>query len=260
MFLLRGFGGRTKGPLVIGEETADEIGDEAVLLARVAPTVVSADRSAGGMLAARLGDVVIMDDGFQNPALEKDMRCLLVDAAVGVGNAMVTPAGPLRAPLAEHWERADALVVVENGEPSGPPVETPHDLLRTSVRLEAFEVNPEPVRRHASLLAFAGIGRPEKFVASLKGLGRTVGSVRPFPDHHRYCEADAGAILEECADAGLLPATTVKDHVRLMAGGPHARRLARETLVFDVRAKLDEALIALAMRTVNRRISRFVTS
>ncbi len=117
-FLTRGYGGRERGPLCVsaGAHTAEDVGDEALLLAQFAPTVIAADRPSGAKLLAQLGaDVVVMDDGFQNPSLDKDLSLVVIDAERGIGNGFVFPAGPLRAPLAAQIRIADALVVLGEG-------------------------------------------------------------------------------------------------------------------------------------------------
>ena len=113
-FLTRGYGGRLAGPLVVeAGHTAVQVGDEPLLLARVAPTVVAANRVAGAELAREKGaSVIVMDDGFQNPSLAKDFSILVIDGARGIGNGRVLPAGPLRAPLAPQLDRADAILIV----------------------------------------------------------------------------------------------------------------------------------------------------
>src|SRR5207302_1421740 len=115
VMLTRGYGGRISGPLQVdpARHRAAEVGDEPLLLARVAPTIVSRDRVKGAAAALALGaSVIVMDDGFQNPSLAKDFSVLVIDARRGIGNRCVVPAGPLRAPLGAQFARAQALVVV----------------------------------------------------------------------------------------------------------------------------------------------------
>lgn len=117
-FLLRGYGGKAKGPLLVDASMhdADVVGDEALLLARYGPTVIAADRPSGARLAEQQPiDVLLMDDGFQNPALAKDLSLVLVDCSVGFGNGKCLPAGPLRAPAAKQIVKADCLVLVGEG-------------------------------------------------------------------------------------------------------------------------------------------------
>nr|WP_255720394.1 tetraacyldisaccharide 4'-kinase [Acuticoccus kalidii] len=238
VFLTRGYGGRLKGPLIIGDEGAADVGDEALLLAAIAPTVVSRDRAAGGRLAACLGDVIVMDDGFQNPGLAKDWSALVIDRAVGVGNARVTPAGPLRAPLAAHAPLADGLIVVDAGEGIAAPL--------PDLGVPIFTAHLEPTVSEpldgVPVLAFAGIGRPEKFFASVRALGATLVEARPFADHHAFEAREITGLRDAAAKAGLKLVTTRKDHVRLATGSDAAQRLAADCLVVDVSAVLDPAL------------------
>ncbi len=241
VFLTRGYGGRLAGPLRVGGEGAADVGDEALLLAEIAPTIVSRDRAAGGALAATLGDVIVMDDGFQNPGLAKDWAVLVVDRAVGIGNGLVTPAGPMRAPLAAHAPLADAMILVDAGE--GREAPRPDLSPAFNARLEPFTAEPIVGRR---VLAFAGIGRPEKFFASARALGAEIVEARPFPDHHPFADDEIAAIEATAAARDLQPVTTRKDLVRLRTGGAAARRLAERCLTVDVRAVLDTALIEAA--------------
>jgi tetraacyldisaccharide 4'-kinase len=246
VFLTRGYRGRLAGPVIVAGHDAAAVGDEALLLAAERPTVVSRDRAAGGRLAATLGDVVVMDDGFQNPALEKDVALLVIDRAVGLGNGRVTPAGPLRAPLAAQLPICDAVVVVDAGEAVAAP------LPALGVPVHAVRLIPSaPVPLAGrEVFAFAGIGRPEKFFASLEALGAIVAARRSFGDHEPISERDARLILRQAG--ARLPVTTAKDRVRLLAGGPEAQRLAEAATVVTVRAALPEALVNLVAAGVVR--------
>ncbi len=121
-FLTRGYGGSSAGPILVKKgQSAEEVGDEPLLLAEAAPTVVSADRPAGAAaIEATEADIIVMDDGFQNPSLAKDLSLVVVDAAAGIGNGLIIPAGPLRAPLEAQLARADALVVIGEGGKAAP--------------------------------------------------------------------------------------------------------------------------------------------
>lgn len=240
-FLTRGYLGKERGPIFVSPAThsAEDVGDEALLLAQFAPTVASVDRPAGARLLALLGaNVVIMDDGLQNPSLNKDLSLVVVEAGRGIGNGFVLPAGPLRAPLAAQIRRADVLVVL--GEGSG----------GRSVRMAARAGRPilrartEPARRRGlkrrPYLAFAGIAHPAKFYQSLAAAGATIGHTMDFPDHHFFTPADCEAILAEAKSRDLVPITTEKDRVRLTAASDAAIRLAAATETFPVRVRFEE--------------------
>jgi tetraacyldisaccharide 4'-kinase len=240
-FLTRGYGGRERGPLCVsvGIHTAAEVGDEALLLAQFAPTVIAADRPSGAKLLARLGaDVVVMDDGFQNASLRKDLALVVIDSDRGIGNGLVFPAGPLRAPLAAQMRMADALVVL--GEGSGGRA------VRVAARagLPTLRALSAPSRKRGlkrrPYLAFSGIGDPAKFYNSLAAAGATVGHTMSFPDHHLFTPADCETIMAEAKGRDLVPITTEKDRVRLNGGGESAARLAAATETFPVRVSFEE--------------------
>lgn len=249
VFLTRGYGGRLAGPVLVAPgHSAADVGDEAMLLAERCPTVVSADRAAGGELAATHGNVVVMDDGFQNPGLYKDVALLVIDAVVGLGNGRVTPAGPMRAPLAAHLGRADAAVLVTGDEPVRAPL-PPLPLPVHTVRLAVGAPEPLAGRR---VVAFAGIGRPQKVFASIEALGGTIVARRAFGDHQPIGEADAAALLSLARDEGARLVTTGKDRKRLEAGGAAARELAASALALTVEAELPEALVSLVADKIGR--------
>ncbi len=190
VFLTRGYGGTSAGPLRVDPQhhSAREVGDEPLLLARVAPTIVARSRVEGASGAVISGaSVIVMDDGFQNPSLAKDAAVLVVDARRGIGNARVIPAGPLRAPLAAQLARAHALVVVGAGPNAASVVA---DARARSIPVFRADLQPDAGFLAAlgggRVLAFAGIGDPDKFFATLAGAGVEVAATRSFPDHHRY--------------------------------------------------------------------------
>jgi tetraacyldisaccharide 4'-kinase len=258
VLLSRGYGGRLAGPLRVDpvEHSALDVGDEPLLLARAAPTIVARDRVKGAEAAvAAAASVIVMDDGFQNPSLRKDFSVLVVDARRGIGNGRVFPAGPLRAPLAAQLDRADALVLVGRS-PAEPPIagearkrDVPvlHAMLQPDAGIAAK-------LRGSRVLAFAGIGDPEKFFLTLAQAGIAVAAARGFPDHHRYSAADATALCEDADRDGLFLLTTEKDLVRLQ-GDAGAARLAACAQALPVTLKLDdEAAFACLMREkVSRR-------
>ncbi|MEE8247033.1 MAG: tetraacyldisaccharide 4'-kinase [Alphaproteobacteria bacterium] len=231
--LSRGYGGREHGPLRIDphRHTAREVGDEALLLAARAPTWVARNRALGARAAAAAGAaVVLMDDGHQNPTLHKDLALVVVDAAYGIGNGRVIPAGPLREPAAAGLERADAVVLM--GPARREAVERGVRASGKPVLWAQLVPAPEGYRlADQAVVAFAGIGRPAKFFESLRNLGCRVLAAHAFPDHHRYQGDEVMALVEEAAAAGARLVTTEKDYVRL---SPEARPMVE---VFPVTAE-----------------------
>jgi tetraacyldisaccharide 4'-kinase len=257
-FLSRGYGGRLPGPVRVDPSFhhAADVGDEPLLLARLAPTIVARDRVAGAK-TARLGgaSVVVMDDGFQNPSLTKDLSILVVDGRRGIGNGRIVPAGPLRAPLDIQIARAQAIVVV------GPP-DGAGKVLDAARRhgVAVFHGRLEPDRSSLSalagrkVLAFAGIGDPEKFFATLHEAGIAIGERASFPDHHRYTRADAQTLLARAEAAHLVLITTEKDHVRLL-GDPSLAALAARSSILPVRLAVGEpdTFRDMVLKTARRR-------
>ena len=241
-FLTRGYRGRLPGPhqVDLDSDTARDVGDEALLLARAAPTIVCRDRPAGARAAIAAGaDLIIMDDGFQNPSLHKDLAILVIDGASGVGNGLVLPAGPLRAPLDIQLAHAGAVIVV--GEPAGSQALIDHIAAVGLPILRAdFEpVDPGPILG-ARVVAFAGIGRPGKFFATLKSGGADVIAEVAFPDHHAYTNADATELLDlaEAGAADLM--TTEKDWVRLAEPEGALGRLRQRARPFAVMLRVPD--------------------
>jgi tetraacyldisaccharide 4'-kinase len=243
-FLSRGYGGKLAGPVRVDPSFhhATDVGDEPLLLARLAPTIVARDRVAGAK-TARLGgaSVIVMDDGFQNPSLTKNLAVLMIDGRRGIGNGRIFPAGPLRAPLNSQIARAQAVVVVGPADGAAKVL----DAARRH-RVAVFHGRLEPDRHSLAalarrrVLAFAGIGDPEKFFATLRDAGVAVGDCASFPDHHRYTGADAQALIARADAQNLVLITTEKDHVRL-AGDPALTALAARSSVLPVRLVIAEA-------------------
>ena len=233
IFLTRGYGGKERGSALVKEHhSARLMGDEALLLSRTAPTIVSSDRAIGAALAVNeKADVIVMDDGHQNFALAKDLSLVVIDGAAGVGNGMVLPAGPLREPVAQGLKRADAVIIMEEGSPDlagyGGPVlrawlePLPHDLAGRKV------------------LAFAGIGRPKKFFETLTAVGALVEDTESFADHYYYRPDDLAGLRTRAKARGAQLVTTEKDLVRI----PPEQR--KDIAVLAVRARFaDEAALS----------------
>lgn len=244
--LLRGHGGRAPTPLLVdpARHGAGEVGDEALLLAQAAPTIVSgSDRLAGARLAVAEGAThIVMDDGFQNPTLGKDVSVLVVDRTVGVGNGRVLPAGPLRAPLAPQLACADALLLVGAAPTpdTGPALADAATAAGCAVLEGRLEPDGEAIAALADrpLLAFAGIGRPEKFFRMLEEEGLQVAGRKAFADHHPFTPAQMAALAAEAAAKGQTLVTTQKDAARLT--GPSFERVRGLIQVVPVTLRLQD--------------------
>lgn len=241
-FLTRGYGGHERGPVLVqpGDE-AVRIGDEALLLAGHAATVVSADRVAGAALAVETGaTILVMDDGFQNPSLAKDCSIIAVDGETGIGNGLTFPAGPMRAPIHDQMPFASAVVVIGPGDAGTRVLEFARGSGLAAFRARVGPEASAPVLRGQRILAFAGIGRPQKFFKTLADLGAIIAASETFADHHPFTEADAMRIARRARSSRLVPVTTTKDMTRL-AGGPARDALASITKVVPVRLRFEEA-------------------
>ena len=261
-FLSRGYGGRLRGPVLVNPKIhrARDVGDEPLLLAQLAPTIVARDRVAGAE-AARFGgaSVIVMDDGFQNPSLRKDFSILLIDCRRGIGNGRIFPAGPLRAPLEAQLARAQALVTVGAGDGAAVVEQTARRR-----RLPIFHGRIEPDQQTLAalagrkVLAFAGIADPGKFFATLEEAGIVIAARAEFADHHQYTADEARYLLTRAYADNLLLLTTEKDHVRL-GGDPGLVTLAAHAGTLPVRLAIDEddafrqMVLAAAQRDVNGR-------
>jgi tetraacyldisaccharide 4'-kinase len=230
-FLTRGYGGTESGPLLVTNQTAAQVGDEALLLARIAPTLVARNRADGARLADASGaQVIVMDDGHQNFSLAKDISLVVVD---GFGNGLMIPAGPLRESVRGGLARADAVVAFGDSalkDFSGPML---------TARLEGDGAS----LAGKLVFAFAGIGRPEKFVNSLIAAGAIVTGTQFFADHHPYSGAEIAALIRRAKDAMLV--TTEKDLVRLSPQERQRVAVLKVAAVFEEPALLDRLLAAV---------------
>ncbi|MCB1556341.1 MAG: tetraacyldisaccharide 4'-kinase [Alphaproteobacteria bacterium] len=219
-FLTRGYGGTERGPVRVdpARHTAVHIGDEPLLLARHAPVIVARDRPAGARLAAKSGiDVIVMDDGFQNPSLEKTLSLVVIDGDSGFGNQSLLPAGPLREPLSTGFARADGFILIgadRAGVIRRLPPEKPifrAQIVSGKIRVSPATTEGEPL----PYFAFTGLGRPEKLRKTLESQGITLAAFQDFPDHHRYTARDLRKLQESAARYGARLITTEKDVVKL---------------------------------------------
>ena len=222
-FLSRGHGGSFAQPHIVdpAHDSARYVGDEPLLLAEHAPVAVTADRAAGArLLIEKCGcNFIIMDDGFQSARIHIDFALVVVDARYGIGNGHVIPGGPLRAPLRDQLLFADALLkmgegtaadaVIRRAAKAGKPIFDARTCPLAGQRLAANRY-----------LAFAGIGHPEKFFASVEEAGGSVAIGRAFPDHHYYAADELAELAETARKEGLSLITTAKDAARLRHGAP----------------------------------------
>ena len=236
-FITRGYGGQAQSALqVTPTHDAAVVGDEALLLAGVAPTWVGADRAASARAAVAAGStVLVMDDGLQNPGLVQDLPLLVVDGVTGFGNGRVLPAGPLREPVAAGAARCRAAVLIGA------------DSTRAAARLTIPVLCAGLVPDAAGLagrrvLAFAGIGRPGKFFATLAQTGATIVGQEGYPDHHRYRPTELDGLQRRATAANATLVTTPKDAVRLPASFRSQVLVAGVSLAWKDEAAI-EALI-----------------
>jgi len=209
-FVTRGYGGKLQNVMVNNKKhSAHDVGDEPLLLSRQAPVIVNANRyQAAKMAEAQGADIVIMDDGFQNPSLHKDLSFLVFDGHYGIGNGKIIPAGPLRETFADGIKRADALIIIGKDK---------HNLAARS-NLPVFFAHTEPLHTaldHNDVLAFAGIGHPQKFYHTLSTCGFNVVDSIDFPDHHFYSAAEIENIIAKAQTLCAEIYTTAKDMVKI---------------------------------------------
>jgi tetraacyldisaccharide 4'-kinase len=234
-FLTRGHGGRARQVTRVepGSDPA-RVGDEPLLLARVAPTWIAADRAASARAAIAAGArVLVLDDGLQNPSLARDLSFLVIDGGAGFGNGRVLPAGPLREGLGAALARCQAAVVIGR------------DDHRVIDRLAALPILAATLVTDAApgpVLAFAGIGRPEKFFAGLRAAGAEPIETRGFPDHHPYRRSEIEALLRRADVLGVPAVTTEKDAARLPADLRTRLTVAPARLIWENPRALEDLL------------------
>ncbi|MDN3566732.1 tetraacyldisaccharide 4'-kinase [Paeniroseomonas aquatica] len=247
-FLLRGYGGRLKGPARVDPVLHDSqaVGDEALLLAAERPAWISADRGLGAQAAVAAGaQTILMDDGLQNPTLEKDLSLLIIDGSFGFGNNRIIPAGPLREPVAVAAARCRAAVIIGEDETNAAALLPPRmRILRAHLRPgpEAEMLAGQPVH------AFCGIANPKKFFATLAEAGAVVAGRSAFADHYPFDAGDMREILAEAESLRAIPVTTRKDFVRIPPAFRSRVTVVTVRLEWEDTAAIEALLDPLAQR------------
>jgi tetraacyldisaccharide 4'-kinase len=222
-FISRGYKGSLNGPILVNpsSHSAIEVGDEPLLLSEIAPTWVSANREAGIRLAHKMGaEIIIMDDGFQNPSIKKDLSIIVIDGEVGFGNGHLIPAGPLREGINAGLSRANAVVIIGEDKKNLKSTILEINSYRSQKPFQVLTSRLEPDVGSNSfgkkkVLAFTGISRPEKFFNTLIKLGYDIVVKKSFPDHHQYTKKELANLHKTAQIENVQLITTSKDYVRL---------------------------------------------
>lgn len=217
VYLTRGWKGKEKGPLLVQKEhTAQQVGDEALLLAAKAYTIVSKNRKKGAKLAEKLDmDIIIMDDGFQNPYLHKDFCCLIFEGKTGTGNQHLFPAGPLRESLKSGLAISNCALIIGQDKTN---LKDKIKKIKTNFPIFDGKIDAIPtplLNKNIPCFAFAGIGFPEKFFNTLRKSGFSILKTKAFPDHHNYTKNEIKKLYNEAAYLKAQLITTEKDFIKL---------------------------------------------
>lgn len=246
-FVTRGHGGREEGPhrVDIHRDDAGRVGDEPLLLAAIAPTWVAKDRAAGAKAAVEAGaEAIILDDGHQNPGVAKDLSIVVVDGGAGFGNGYCIPAGPLREPIETGLARASAVALIGEGEVATPGLPQGSPVLRARLQPRATGLSLEG----AKVIAFAGIGRPEKFFETVRSLGAEIVNQVAFPDHAPFAPQMLKRMEAEAALKGALLVTTEKDAARMPAWFRGKAATVPVVMAFEDESALEELLDRIVPR------------
>lgn len=236
----RGHGGHLRGPVMVdtGIHSARDVGDEPLMLAHDGRVSIARDREQAARLAVAQGArALVLDDGHQNPSVLKDLSLVVVDARAGFGNGRIVPAGPLREPVGAGLKRADAVIVMGVGGPEEGPA-----LPGWTGPVLACSLVPERLDLKGSVLAFCGIGRPEKFEDTLRAMGMALEALVPFPDHHPYSPSELRRLAAHAEASGAALVTTEKDFMRLPEWFARSVRVVKVTARCEDPAALDRLL------------------
>lgn len=241
-FLSRGYGGSLDVTTVVDphHHRSTAVGDEPLLLAREALTVISRRRVAGAeKLVAEGADLIIMDDGFQSARLHVDYALIVIDSMRGIGNGWVVPSGPVRAPIPVQMRHLDAILKVGKGDAADQFV---RQASRSGKPVLVANVMPQSGGDLSgkSVLAYAGIADPRKFYRTLEELGAVIADRQDFPDHHHLADDEISDLLARSEKQGLQLVTTAKDSVRLAGGHGRAAELHEKSKVVDVDMVFDD--------------------
>lgn len=235
VILTRGYGGRLKGPTSVDPSIhgVEDVGDEAILHAWQAHTIVSANRASGAKLAESIGaDLIVMDDGLQNSTIQKTLSFLVFN---GAGNGFVLPAGPLREPLKDALDKCACVIKTKSV-----PLETKKPVLESVVSVTSQH------DKSGEFFGFAGLGVPEKFRDTLIDAGFTLNGFETFPDHHPYSERDIERLKNKAANATLI--TTQKDFVRI----PEHLRDGIDVLMIEASFTDPDAILSIVREALQR--------
>ena len=240
-FVSRGYGGILSGVIVdVAKHSPQQVGDEPLLLAREADVSINADRAKAAKKAIDNGaEVIIMDDGFQNPTLHKDLSFLVFDGGVGIGNGYPVPAGPLREFFKSGLKRANAAIIIGEDKCGL------RDLLGDMPIFEG-RICPLPLDVKGAVIAFAGIGRPEKFYNSLRECGANVVQTFDFPDHHYYTDKELEDLIDLAKKSNAELFTTAKDFVKI----PNKLKPNFKVLEIEIKWKDEKALLEFVKKKI----------
>jgi len=240
-FLTRGYGGKLTGPVQVDSNlhTYQDVGDEALILAQTAPTWVSPDRVKGAQSAFENGaQAIVMDDGFQNPSLYKNLSVIVIDGAYGFGNGHVMPAGPLRQPLKPGLDRSDVFMIIGDDQFNVSKI-----LNKPILKASVHKNNWSEIFAQRPVIAFAGIGRPQKFFDAIKNQGGDLIESHAFADHFPYDNRHLEPIINSAKSKNAVIVTTEKDMVRIPENLKHEVKALTISLDWRDRTALDQKLM-----------------